>query len=111
MQSIFKELYNGEISPETKDYSKNQDYKKALNAQIGYRDKLTVTFDNYQKELLDSYTESRNILESIVNFETFSYGLSLGIKLITEALANGNKITDGIKITIESEVQEKCMKL
>ena len=108
MQNIFKELYNGETDPQTRDYSNNQDYKRALRVQIDDRDKLMATFDNYQKELLDNYTESRNILDGIVNFETFSYGLSLGIRLIVEAFANGNKVSDGIKITIESEGQGKC---
>ena len=111
MQSIFTELYNGEINPDSRNHSRNPAYKKALRVQISDRDKLSATLDNCQKEFLDDYTESRNIVESIVNFDTFSYGLSLGIRLIVEAFADGNKITDGIKITIESEGQATCMKL
>ena len=111
MQSIIKELYYGNISPDSKNYGQDQSYQKAIRVKNGYRDKLEETLDESEKKLLEQYAESRSIIEDIVNCDTFSYALRLGILLMVETFANGNKLTNGIKITIESEGQEKCTKL
>ena len=108
MQSIFKELYAGNINLDSAEYMKTPAYKLAVRTNLDCLEKLTSSFESYQKELFDEYSETRTEMESMETFDAFSYALRLGILLMVEAFADGNKITNGIKITIESEGQGKC---
>ena len=103
MRSIFEQLYNGEISPDSTEYGKNPAYQKALRVKMGYLDKLEEALNESQNELLEKYAEANGFVEGVVHLDIFSYALRLGILLMVEAFANGSKIVDGIKITIESE--------
>ena len=105
MQSIFKELYAGNINLDSAEYMKTPAYKLAVRTNLDCLEKLTSSFESYQKELFDEYSETRTEMESMETFDAFSYALRLGILLMVETFANGNKIT------IESEGQEKCTKL
>ena len=111
MQSIFKELYAGNINLDSAEYMKTPAYKLAVSTNIDCFEKLTSSFDNYQKELFNEYSETRTEMETMESFDAFSYALRLGILIMVEAFADGKKITNGIKITIESEGQEQCTKL
>ena len=103
MQSIFEQLYNGEISPDSTEYGKKPAYQKAMHVKNSYLDKLEATLSESEKKLFENYSEARSIVEGVVHLDIFSYALRLGILLMVEAFANGSKIVDGIKITIESE--------
>ena len=81
MRNIFKELYNGEISPETKEYIHDTAYKDAVRVKIGFLNKLTETLGEPEKELLEKYSEARMEEDSIINYYAFSYALRLGILL------------------------------
>ena len=71
MQSIFRELYNGEISPDNKDCLQDHTYQKAISVKNGYKDKLTATLDEYQKQLPEQYSESRSEVDCLVSYDTF----------------------------------------
>ena len=100
MQSIFRELYNGEVSPDSKNYRQDPAYIEAVRAKSGYWDSLTASLDESEMELLEKYGEARTEIDSLINFDTFSYALRLGILLMVEAF------TDGSKINIESGEHE-----
>jgi len=90
MQSIIRELYNGEVSPDSKNYEQDSVYQEAVRVKNVYLDKLTATLDESEKELLEKYGEARATVDSIVNFDNFSYALRLGVLLMVEVFTNGN---------------------
>ena len=91
MQSIFEELYSGNVRPVTEGYVKNLAYMEAVSVKNGYLDKLTATLNKSEKELLDKYSEARAVIGDMENFNTFSYALRFGILLMVEAFTKGYK--------------------
>ena len=65
MQSIFKELYAGNINLESAEYMKTPAYKLAVRTNRDCFEKLTSSFDNYQKELFNEYSETRTEMETM----------------------------------------------
>ena len=53
MQSIFEELYNSERNPNITVCGKNYAYQKAISVKNSYKDKLTATLSESQKEMLE----------------------------------------------------------
>ena len=91
MQSIIRELYSGEISPDSKVYEKDTAYQEAVRTTNGYLEKLTATLDESEKELLEKYSEARAVVDSMVNFDNFSYALRFGVMLMIEVLTKGGE--------------------
>lgn len=51
------------------------------------RDKLTATFTDQQKELLEKYDDVINEMHSLAEVESFTCGFSLGVRLMMESVS------------------------
>ena len=91
MQSIIKELYYGNIRPE-ESYDSNKSYAKAARVQRDAYEKLSQSLGETEKELLENFLEAKAKIESITNFDTFSYALRFGVLLMAEIFI-GNENT------------------
>lgn len=93
MQSILRKLYHGDIRPDVKTHAKDSPYAKALRKSIEIKDRLVATLDDSERELLEDYCEAHSAVDSIVNFDTFTYALRFGVLLVVEVYTNGGGMT------------------
>ena len=111
MQSIIKELYYGNICPNRNIHGQDSPFVKAARIKVDCMKQLKEKLDHSEYELFEKYCEANSEIEGIMSINTFDYALRFGILLMIEIFSDENKMSmKGIKITIESEGQEKCMK-
>jgi len=84
MNSIFEELYHGNIRPDARFYRPDSPFAEAANIKHSIREKLNATLKSSEKELFEKYCEAQAEIEDIVNYDTFVYGLKFGILLMAE---------------------------
>lgn len=84
MSSIFEDLWYGNIDP----HESIPVDKQRLSLMSRNREKLDETLTEKQKELLSKYDESLNEMHSLAELEAFSYGIRLGVQLMTAAFEN-----------------------
>ena len=109
MQSIINELYNGNICPNRNVHGQDSPFVKAARIKVDCTKQLKEKLDNSEYELFEKYCEVNSEIEGIMSFNTFDYALRFGIQLMIEIFSDESKMPmSGIKITIESEGQEKC---
>jgi len=94
MQSIMKELYYGNIRPDSKFYAKDSPFVKAAHIKRDCMEKLGTTLDDTEKELLEKYIEAQSEIESIVDYDIFSFALRFGILLMAEIFTKGGGIDE-----------------
>ncbi|CAM4372152.1 hypothetical protein U9M73_12990 [Paenibacillus phoenicis] len=91
MSSLLEQLYFGEIRPEEKIIPKNPEYK-LLNVEISnFKEKLITSLTEDEIELLEKIYDLLGKSSSIYSTEVFIYGFKMGVQIITEAYADGNK--------------------
>ena len=87
MNSILEEQWYGNITP----HESIPVDKHLLSLMGRNRGKLDETLTEQQKELLSKYDESVYEMHSLAELEAFSYGIRLGVRLMTAAFVNINK--------------------
>ena len=65
----------------------NRKFKHLLSLMGKNRDKLTATFTDQQKELLEKYDDVINEMHSLAEVESFTCGFSLGVRLMMESVS------------------------
>lgn len=91
MSSLLEQLYFGEIRPEEKIIPKNPEYK-LLNAEISnFKERLKTSLTEDEIELLEKIYDLLGKSSSIYSTEVFIYGFKMGVQIVTEAYADGNK--------------------
>ena len=91
MQSILRELYYGNIRPESKFYAKDSPFVQAARVKVDCLEKMAAIGET-EKELLDKYAAAQSEIEGIVNYDTFTYALRFGILLMVEIFTNGGGV-------------------
>jgi len=91
MQSMIKELYYGNIRPDSKFYKKDSPFMKATHIKRDCMEKLTETLNDSEKALLDKYCEAQLEVDSIVDFDTFAYALRFGILFMVDIFTDNNE--------------------
>lgn len=85
--TTLEDLWYGNIDPHESFLIQNRQFKHLLSLMVKNRDKLTDTFTDKQKELLEKYDNTINEMHSITEQAAFQYGFSLGVRLMTESVS------------------------
>ena len=85
--TTLEDLWYGNIDPHESFLIQNRQFKHLLSLMVKNRDKLTDTFTDKQKELLEKYDNTINEMYSITEQAAFQYGFSLGVRLMTESVS------------------------
>lgn len=85
--TTLEDLWYGNINPNETILIQNRQFKHLLSLMGKSRDKLTDTFTNQQKELLEKYDDAVNEMHSLTEQSDFQYGFSLGARLVTESVS------------------------
>lgn len=92
MQSIFEELYHGNIRPDSRIYAKDSPFVKAAHVKKESMDKLMETMNETQKELFEVYADAEGEIDGITRYDIFTYSFILGSSLMMEILAGREEI-------------------
>ena len=83
--SIIRDIFYGQI--EIQDtYCQRQQYRQALKDLIDADLKLQQALSDEQRDLLDEAKRRGNILNDIIEYESFAEGFRLGVRMMLEAL-------------------------
>ena len=85
--TLLEDLWYGNIDPHESFLIKNRQFRHLLSLMGKNRDKLTDTFTDKQKELLEKYDNTINEMHSITEQAAFQYGFSLGVRLMMESVS------------------------
>lgn len=85
--TTLEDLWYGNINPHETFLIQNRQFKHLLSLMGKSRDKLTDTFTNQQKELLEKYDDAVNEMHSLTEQSAFQYVFSLGVRLVTESIS------------------------
>ena len=88
MANILRELYYGNIRPDSKFYGKDSPFGRAAHVKYDCIKKLDATLSDSEKELLEKYSEVQSEIENIVRYDTFAYALRLGVLLMVDIFNN-----------------------
>ena len=81
---IIKELWYGNVAPFEQCTRGDKQMKELLSLTARNRDELGEGLTEKQKETLEKFEEALNEMHSIAERDAFSYGLRLGIRLLTK---------------------------
>lgn len=85
--TVIEDLWYGNINPHETFLDNNRYFKQLLSLMGKNRDKLTTTFSDQQKELLEKYDDVINEMHSFAEVESFTCGFSLGVRLMMESIS------------------------
>lgn len=85
--TLLEELWYGNIDPHEAILKDNKQFKSLLSLMDRNREKLTGSFTDQQKELLEKYDDVINEMHSLAEVESFTCGFSLGIRLMMESIS------------------------
>ncbi len=77
----------GNINPHEMFPDNNRPFKHPLFLMGKNRDKLTDTFPDRQREMLEKYGDTINEMHSLSEQAAFQYGFSLGVRLMMESVS------------------------
>lgn len=86
MKSILDELWYGNIDPQVDATRDNKEVKDLLSLAMQNREKLCEKLNDKEKETLEKYDDCIIEMNSLIEKETFRYGVSLGMRLSAESL-------------------------
>ena len=87
MRSILKELFYGNICPNTDCRSHDKETKQLMGYIADHHDNLLSTLNDQQKELLEKFDDCYNELTDINEREIFSYAFKLGARMMIDVLS------------------------
>ena len=85
MMKTIDELWYENISPFEQCTRGDKRLKELLSLMARNRDELEETLTDKQKETLEKLEDCMNEMHSITERDAFSYGLRLGLRLMSEA--------------------------
>lgn len=77
----------GNINPHETFLDNNRPFKHLLSLMGKNRDKLTDTFTDQQREMLEKYGDTINEMHSLSEQAAFQYGFSLDVRLMMESVS------------------------
>ena len=92
MKNIIKELWNGNICPQTDSRNKSVEMKQLMEHMGIYHDDLLKTMTDEQKEIFKKFDDCCSEYESLAEEAIFEYAFKLGAQITLEALnSKGSK--------------------
>ncbi|MEG0386197.1 MAG: hypothetical protein RR642_15760 [Solibacillus sp.] len=86
MQEILKDLYYGNINPNSKQFVKGSEYGRALKAVCDCEEKLNVLLSGKEMELFEKLMRAIGESNSIGGQEHFIDGFRLGARIALEIM-------------------------
>ena len=88
MANILEDLWYGNIIPMEDSGRKNEQVKKLSTLMSKYRENLSETLNDSQKELLAKYDDAVNAMYAEIEKDAFIYGFRLGGRLVWDTFRN-----------------------
>ena len=86
MKSMIKELWHGNICPQTDSRNNSPEMKELMEYMARHHDDLLKTMTDEQKEIFDKFDDFWSEYSSLAEEAIFTYAFKLGAKLVYEAL-------------------------
>ena len=98
MRNTLKDLYYGNITPNTQDMLPNSELKRAVDRVARFENQLIEQLDEAGQAVLAKLIESQQEVDSIRALENFILGFRLGARIMAECMT--------MMATSESEVND-----
>ena len=86
MESIIKELWHGNICPQTDSRSNSPEMKELMEYIARHHDDLIKTMSDEQKELFEKFDDCWSEYTSLSEASIFEYAFKLGMQMAIETL-------------------------
>ena len=86
MKSMIKELWHGNICPQTDSRSNSTEMKELMEYMARHHDDLIKTMSDEQKELFEKFDDCWSEYTSLSEAAIFEYAFKLGIQIAIETL-------------------------
>lgn len=86
MKDIIKELWNGNIQPQTDEQSNTQEMKQLCDYMKRHHEDLMATLTDEQKVIFEKYEDAWTEYNSLSEEAIFVYAFRLGVQLTIESL-------------------------
>ena len=84
MESIIKELWHGNICPQTDSRNKSPEMKELMEYMARHHDDLIKTMSDEQKELFEKFDDCWSEYTSLSESAIFEYAFKLGMQMAIE---------------------------
>lgn len=84
MKTMIDKIFCAEIDPEMQFFSKDSEYAEAVNAIVDIEEKLTVTLNQSQKEMLRDYEDRQHEINFLTSQISNKCGFKHGALIILE---------------------------
>ena len=85
MDSILKDLFLGNLSPNDRSFRKDSEFGRALHQLCEKETALLSLLDEDQEKLLKSFQAAQSTVNYLEQMDRFIYGFRLGLMLAIEA--------------------------
>ena len=86
MESIIKELWHGNIVPQSDSRNNSQEMKQLMEYMARHHEDLMKGMTDEQKEILEKFDDSCSEYASYAEEAIFSYAFRLGMRIAIETL-------------------------
>lgn len=90
MRKILEDLYYGDITPNERIVKHGTSLQRAMEQAEECEEQLTALLEGEEKTLLLRLLNAENEIGSTLALENFILGFRLGVRLILEALVDGD---------------------
>lgn len=85
MRKILEELWNGNITPQTKQFNRGTRYEDSLKMMCKNEEKLNSMLEGKEKETFEKFCECRDEVDQYTEEDIFITGFRLGARIIIES--------------------------
>ena len=86
MESIIKELWQGNIIPQEDSRTNSKEMKELLSYMARHHEDLEKSFTDEQKEIFDKFHDCWSEYMSLAEAAIFTYAFKLGMRIAIESL-------------------------
>ena len=87
MKSMIKELWHGNICPQTDSRSNSTEMKELMEYMARHHDDLLKTMTDEQKEIFDKFEDCWGEYAGFAEAAIFEYAFKLGMQMVIEVLS------------------------
>ena len=86
MRSIIKELWHGNVCPQTDSRNNSSEMKELMEYMARHHDGLLKTMTDEQKEIFEKFDDCWSEYASLAETAIFEYAFKLGMQIAIEVL-------------------------
>ena len=86
MKSIIKELWHGNVCPQTDSRNNSSEMKELMEYMARHHDGLLKTMTDEQKEIFEKFDDCWSEYASLAETAIFEYAFKLGMQIAIEVL-------------------------